>query len=61
MDVCFGDQRFDFVSDDFFEMRFLVENGNGNGAHLILLDLMFQRLAVLISVLWWINDAELVS
>ena len=58
--MCFGDQTFYFVSDDFFEMVSLVVNGDGNRAHLILLDLMFQRLTVLISVLWWMNDAELV-
>ena len=58
--MCFHDQSFDFVSDDFFGMVSLVVNGDGKGAHLILLDLMFQRLTVLISVLWWINDAKLV-
>ena len=59
-DVCFSDQSFDFGSDDFFEMLSLGVNGDSIRAHLILLDLMFQRLTVLISVLWWMNDAELV-
>ena len=36
----------------FFKMVSLVLNDDGNGAHLILLDLLFQRLMVLISVLW---------
>ena len=36
----------------------LVANNNGNGADVILLDLMFLRLTVLIYVLWLMNDAE---
>ena len=59
-DVCFGDQNVNFVSEDFFEMVSLAVNGDGNGGHFILLDLMFLRLTVLISVLWLMNDAELV-
>lgn len=58
-DVWFDGRTFDFVSDDFFEMVSLVVNNDGNGGNLILLDLKFLRLALLISVLWSINDAEL--
>lgn len=59
--VCFGDQNLDFLSDYLFEMVSSVVNRNGNRVNLIFLDLMFLlRLTVLISVMWLINDAELV-
>ena len=58
--MCFSDQSFEFVSDDFFDTVSLVVNSDSIRVHLILLNLMFQRLTVLISVLWWMDDAELV-